>query len=396
MTLRGLTALWRRWAPWALGAVIAGLGVTWGIASLPAAPAVSTSYGSPDTVAGSLALQIESMTFASAQVAWAVVPSRPNWSLDRSTDAGRHWVDVTPLGAPTSGGLEVTVLSPTSAMLAYRPYQYDRVSAFAVTSDGGSAWTTGILPNAIASGPDPMALTTTRTFWAVLGSGLVASSSNTGASWSSISLPAPPTGSCQATSVRFTTAETGWVTGSCRGTADLWETVNGGVSWQVRHLGAAVPTTERVLVSLPQESASGGLFTTLTTLGTHTDQIRVFSDSAGTWAAVPSESLPAGRLVISFAGSADGWVLDATSGKGALALVYQTFDGGRDWALRATPMAAAEVTSLSVLGSQIGYALAQEGSHTRIWSTTDGGQTWSGSDLQPVAGPPPRTDGVAP
>jgi len=396
VTSRGKAAPWRRRGPLALAAVIAVLGLTWGIASLPAAPNVSTTYSTPDTAAGSLALQIESMTFASAQVAWAVIPLRPNWSLDRSTDAGHHWLDVTPVGAPTGGGLEVSVFSPTSAMLAYRPYQYDRVSAFAVTSDGGAAWTTGILPNAIAIGPDPMALTTTRSYWAVLGSGLVATSTNSGTSWSSISLPAPPTGSCQATSVRFTTSEAGWVTGSCQGTADLWQTVDGGVSWQVRDLGAAVPATERVLVSLPQESARGGLFTTLTTLGTLSYQIRVFSDNAGTWTAVPSESLPAGRLVISFAGSTDGWVLDATSGKGALALVYQTFDGGRDWALRASPIAAAEVTSLSVLGSQIGYALAQEGSHTRLWTTANGGQTWSGSALKSVAGPPPRTNGITP
>lgn len=392
----GREAPWRLWAPLALAAVIAVVGLTWGIARLPVAPNVSTNYSTPDTAAGSLALQIESMTFASAQVAWAVVPLRPNWSLDRSTDAGHRWVDVTPLGAPTSGGLEVTVLSPTSALLAYRPYEYERISAFAVTVDGGSDWTTGILPNAVANGPDPMALVTTHSYWAVLGSGLVATSSNSGASWSSISLPAPPIGSCQATSIRFISAEVGWVTGSCQGTADLWQTVNGGVSWQVRGLGDAVPATERVLVSLPEEGASGGIFTTVTTLGANSDQLRVFSDNGGIWTAVPSESLPAGRLVISFAGSSDGWVLDATSGKGALALVYQTSDGGRDWALRATPIAAAEVTSLSVRGSQIGYALAQQGTHTRIWSTTNGGQTWSGSPLQSVAGPPPRTNGITP
>ena len=360
------------------------------------APVVSPGYGSPDTTIGRVAQQGESITFAGPKVVWAVVPARPYWRVVRSTDAGKHWLDVTPPGAGTNGGLEITVFSASSAVIAYRAYEYDRNSTFAVTNDGGAEWTTGILPNAVAPGPDPIALTTARTYWAVLGNGVVVTSSDAGDNWSDVALPLPSVGNCQPTSVWFTTIGLGWITGLCHGVAALWQTSNGGADWQVEQLPAGVPYSKRAMVSPPQLATSGGIFTTVVTVGPSTDQITVLTAAGSSWTAVPPESLPAGRMLISFAGPLDGWVLDATSGKGALTLIYQTSNGGVNWTLRTTPIPADEVASLDLVAPKSASALAQDGKQTRIWTSANGAQTWSNSPLQVVNGPAPRANGVSP
>ena len=72
----------------------------------PQSSAASTS--------GTVARLVETLTYVTPQVAWAVVPSRPYWSVVRSTDGGRDWVDVTPTGDGTNGGVELTVLGAST------------------------------------------------------------------------------------------------------------------------------------------------------------------------------------------------------------------------------------------------------------------------------------------
>lgn len=384
----------RRWVLLAGAALLGTVGVAAAIASLPRAPVVSP-IAAPDSPAGPLAHQIESLTFASPTIAWAVVPTFPYWRLVRTIDAGRTWRDVTPLGAGTNGGIEATILSPTTSILAYRAYEYNRDSAFALTVNGGADWTTGILPNAVGQGPDPMAFIPPRSVWAVLGSGLLAVSSDFGATWSSLTLPTPPTGSCQPTSVRFINAEVGWISGTCQGSVALWQTTTGGLSWSVVVLEKSVPGLQRELVSLPQGSSAANNFTTVVSVERHQDQVVEFRLQDGSWSATTPESVPGGQLLVYFANPSAGWILDAASGKGALALLYQTADGGADWALRATPIPAGSLTALDVLGGEVGAALAQQGRAARLWTTQDGGLKWSSSSLQIASGPPPRSNGVA-
>ena len=63
-------------------------------------------------------------------------------------DGGRRWLDVTPPGSASNGGIAVTVMGSSTAAVVFLAFQYIRNSTFAITSDGGADWTAGVLPNA--------------------------------------------------------------------------------------------------------------------------------------------------------------------------------------------------------------------------------------------------------
>lgn len=394
MTSPGEGLGWRKWS------VIAGAafllltgGLAWGITSLPVAPNVTPHLSSGST-SGTVARLVETLTYVTPEVAWAVVPSRPYWSVVRSTDGGQHWVDVTPTGDGTNGGVELTVLSATDAIVSYRAYQYSRDSAFAITKDGGHEWTAAILPNAVSSGPDPLAEGRDGEIWAVLGSGEVVSSTDGGGRWSVAVLPPSPKGSCVPTSVGFTSSLVGWVSGQCHGAAVLWQTDNAGASWQQQVLHAGYRPSTTIVVGLPRVDATG-LFTTVSSTTAGGGSLAVFSDSGRGWASTPSVSLPAGRLITSFTNSSGGWVVDAPSGATTLALAYLTSNGGVNWSLRSLPMLASEVTASDVVTDKTIWILSQTSKGAEVWSTTDGGRSWSSSRLDVVSGPPPLVNGVA-
>jgi photosystem II stability/assembly factor-like uncharacterized protein len=367
-------------------------GLAWGITSLPVAPNVTPHLSSGST-SGTVARLVETLTYVTPQVAWAVVPSRPYWSVVRSTDAGQHWVDVTPTGDGTNGGVELTVLSATEAIVSYRAYQFSRDSAFAITTDGGHEWTAAILPNAVSSGPDPVAEGRGGEIWAVLGSGDVVSSTDGGGRWSTAVLPTSTEGSCVPTSVRFTSALVGWVSGQCHGAAVLWRTDNGGSSWQQQVLQAGYHRSATIVVGLPQVDETG-LFTTVTSTSAGGGSVAVFSDSNTGWASTPSVSLPAGRLITSFANGNEGWIVDAPSGAATLALAYQTSNGGINWSLRSLPMPASGVTATDVVTEKSIWILSQTSAGAELWSTTDGGRSWDSGKLHVISGPPPLVNGV--
>ncbi|MGC2191164.1 MAG: hypothetical protein WA751_02400 [Candidatus Dormiibacterota bacterium] len=387
---------WRTWRAWILPAVL-GLGlVILGISLLPVAPVAPTTATLPDTAAGKLVEKIETIDYPTPQVGWALVAASPYWKLVRTVDAGGKWQDVNPAGDASRGGVVLTVMGPEAAAVVILPFEYIRDSAFAVTTDGGARWSAGVLPNGASSGPDPIFALSAQRIFAVLGSGTVVASTDGGGQWATVNLPALASGTCTPTSIWFTAPASGWVTGSCTGVAALWHSSDAGQSWQSEVLSSTYGSSTPVSVAPPQATPSGGaLTTTVATVGS-TESLRVFDDSSGSWRAAPALSLPAGRVLVSFANPSDGWVVVAPRATGALALAYYTSSEGNYWSVRTTPISAGQVTGLDLSSSENVVALAQAGRVHLLWTSSNAGVKWTSSELTIVNGPAPVVNGITP
>jgi photosystem II stability/assembly factor-like uncharacterized protein len=368
--------------------------IIFGISELPVAPVAPDATPIPNTAVGRLLEQIEMINFQSSQVGWAVLPTSPYWRVLRTTDAGARFQDVNPPGNASNGGLALTVMGPNTAAVVFLAYQYIRDSTFAFTSDGGADWTAGILPNAASTGPDPIYVLSAHRIFAVLGNDSVVGTSDGGQTWSTITLPSMPSGSCSPTSVWFTSPTSGWITGHCSGVAGLWHSTDAGQSWQAVVLSGSYAPSAAITVAPPDLTPSGGALVSVTaTSGSH-QSLRVFNDSSGPWIAAPALALPAGRLLVSFANSTNGWVLVAPRGDASLALEYYTSNDGIDWSLRTTPIAADQVTAFDLVTPSHAVVLAGAGRTSNLWSSTDGGANWSSSKVSIFSGPIPRVNGI--
>ncbi|MGH7643926.1 MAG: WD40/YVTN/BNR-like repeat-containing protein [Candidatus Dormibacteria bacterium] len=366
------------------------------ISLLPTAPVAPSTGALPDTAVGKLVEKIEQINFPTDKVGWALVAARPYWRLVRTVDGGVHWQDVNPAGDASNGGVVLTVMGAQAAAVVILPYEYIRDSGFAVTTDGGAQWTAGVLPNGASTGPDPIFALSNRVIFAVLGNGTVVSTSNGGTTWSPAKLLGQTSGSCLPTSVWFTSASSGWVSGSCTGVAALWHTANGGASWQPEVLSSSYSPSTAVSVAPPKEISSGGALTTVVADTGTGESVRVFENSSGDWRAAPAVTLPAGRVLVSFANKSDGWVLVEPRARGATALAYYTTTAGYDWSFRATPIPAPELTGIDLVSPLTVVALAQAGRYHLVWTTADGGVKWSSSEMAILNGPEPRVNGIRP
>lgn len=394
MTARPPRPWWRTWRGLLLPAVLGLAAITFGIRQLPVAPVAPDAAPIPYTTEGRLVEQIEMVNFQSPQVGWAVVPTGQYWRVVRTTDGGGRWQDVTPPGNASNGGVALTVTSATSAVVVFLAYQYIRDSTFAFTGDGGAGWTAGILPNAVSTGPDPIYVLTPNRMFAVLGNETVVSSTDGGQTWSTVPLPALPTGTCAPTSVWFTSPSSGWVTGRCTGVAALWHSSNAGASWQPVVFSGSYAPAAAVSVAPPQLIPGGGALVSVVEQGSSTDSLRVFANSSGSWTAASAVALPVGRLLVSFANPAHGWVLDAPRAAGALALAYSTGNGGINWSLRTTPIPAGQVTALDLVSAESAVALAEAGREADLWTSGNAGVNWSKAKLTIFSGPTPRVNGI--
>jgi len=396
VTGRGNSPRWQRWAL-LLALLVFGVAVVgFGILELPTAPVAPAVTPIPNTAAGRLDEQIEMVNFPTSQVGWAVVPTSPYWRVVRTTDGGVRWIDVTPPGNASNGGIAVTVTGPSTAIVVFLAYQYLRASAFAITTDGGSDWTAGILPNAVSDGPDPMFALNASRLWAVLANGTVLASSNRGSSWSAVALPGLASGSCLATSVWFTSPANGWVTGHCQGVAALWHSADSGSSWQPVVLSGDYAGSADVSVAPPQSTASGAVLTSAVSSGRGPESLRVFEESPtlSGWTAAPAVALPAGRVLVSFTSASDGWALVAPRAASALVLAYQTSNAGVNWSFQTTTVPAAEVTAFDLLSPGNAVALTQAGRNDDLWSPSQGGKSWHQTPMVISEGPVPKVNGI--
>jgi hypothetical protein len=91
------------------------------------------------------------------------------------------WQLVTPPGVADNGGI-VAAGAGDSLTVAFRPSQDLTFSPLAISSNGGAAWSTGLLDANVASTPDALAASGGQLL-ALLANGAVMTSSNAGNSW---------------------------------------------------------------------------------------------------------------------------------------------------------------------------------------------------------------------
>jgi len=120
---------------------------------------------------------------------WAVVPMAANpafWQVFVRPVNSSTWQLVTPPGVQSTGGIALAAGGASSVTAAVRPTQDLLYSPFAATSDSGSTWSTEAPINAaVAASPDALSAYGSKLV-ALLSSGAIDTSSNAGATWSTL------------------------------------------------------------------------------------------------------------------------------------------------------------------------------------------------------------------
>lgn len=318
-----------------------------------------------------------------------VVALTNNGLVRRSVDGGRHWQESSS-GVPvlssffvsgkvgflgswggkvyktTDGGVTWTKLSEVSyfpseiTMLHFISprvgFAHREHSDLLRTTDGGLTWT--LVSNSMQDIADMHFLSATAGF-AVGDYGTIYSTTNAGLTWTAIG-PAANSGFINGnywSSVRFTSASTGYVTG--RGNkGPIMRTTDGGQTWQP--LGPLMGNIQAVAFpvngALGYALSSNGLLRT-TDSG---DNWALWAQVGGTVLACPD----ANTLVVANGG------------------VARSSDGGRTWATSVVPgripnYGNTNVTALSMVDGQVGYAGGIDGTYNYVLArTANGGQTW--------------------
>ncbi len=123
----------------------------------------------------------------SAAGSWALLPAGASsgeehfWELLHRGAGSSHWTLVTPPGVQDNGGLAIAAAGRT-LLAGFLPSYNLHFSPLALTTDGGATWTPALLPSALTSVPDSLALSSSGMGYALLakGSGEIVQSSAPG------------------------------------------------------------------------------------------------------------------------------------------------------------------------------------------------------------------------
>ena len=111
------------------------------------------------------------------------------WEVFARSGNSRSWQLVTPPGVADNGGLVASAGAAKSLTIAVRPSQDLVFSPLAVTANGGASWSTGGPINAaVAPTPDALAAHGSD-LAALLSDGAIETSSDVGATWSTLAKP---------------------------------------------------------------------------------------------------------------------------------------------------------------------------------------------------------------
>ncbi|WP_216688864.1 YCF48-related protein [Hymenobacter siberiensis] len=265
----------------------------------------------------------------------------------KTTDGGATWIKLSEVSYFPS---EITMLHFISPRVGFAHREHSDLWR---TADGGQTWT--LVSNSMQDIADMHFLSATAGF-AVGDYGTIYSTTNAGLTWTAIG-PAANSGFINGnywSSVRFTSASTGYVTG--RGNkGPIMRTTDGGQSWQP--LGPLMGNIQAV--AFPGNGALGYALSTSGLLRT--------TDSGDNWAL---RSQMAGTQLACL----DANTLLAVNGN-----IARSVDGGQTWTTITVPAryyGTTVVSTLSMVNAQVGYAGGLDGNGYVIARTTDGGQTW--------------------
>lgn len=390
-----MNVTWRhaRWpaGTLALIALIAGCG-TAPAASGPAHRPATISVGSP--VLATSVSSAGGTGWAVVQVGGSSDPLDNFWELFVRPAGASTWKLVTPVGVASNGGVVVAPSGIDSLVAGFLPSQKLTFSPLAATTDGGAQWSQNALlspgfraaPYALGAGSGGQLLGLTRT-------GDVESSTNTGASWRTITTqrslarsPAARACDLQAlTAAAWTPAGSPLVAASCDkpGVAGIFALSAG--AW--RRSGPTLPTTLAGDAVAVLGLATSGQRTTAVLAArsaTATNVLAAWSaDGGATWRLSPplATSTGSGPSVSIWADGSAGLVLPGSTGARGATLGWQA----TGW--RTLPELPARTATLAAgLGGQP-QALAVDKSTLTAWQLAAGGGRWTMTQIVRVPVP---------
>jgi hypothetical protein len=177
-----------RTVPWLAAAVM--LAATGAVAACGSSTASSASVsGAPGLASGTVSMATSIATTADD---WAVVPMSADpafWEVFARAGNSGSWKLVTPPGVADNGGLVASAGGARSLTIAVRPSRDLVFSPLAETANGGTSWSTGGPINAaVADSPDALAAVGSD-LAALLSDGTIETSSDAGATWSTLAQP---------------------------------------------------------------------------------------------------------------------------------------------------------------------------------------------------------------
>ena len=336
------------------------------------------------------AQQVLSMHLLTADTGW--VAGRKN--LLRTSDAGQHWTDITPL-AKTAGNIEsVFFLNDLQGWVVDSTTGAVRrdSAAFTVssTSDGGQTWASRQLTAPRVEGSTPISIDFVDALhgWMMLrlpsssnfSFGLLLATSDGGITWTV--LPKPPIGDA----ISFVSSTTGWLAGGAA-RDQLYVTRNGGQSWQRQYVSpVAADNATTPIYQLPTFSNERDGSIAVFVGGSVKSQLTVYDthDAGATWsshATVPMGANANGAVTSIV--NADTVFVAPRSREALTAIANGVQRTDHQFFSRLSPDEA--VTVLNFKDDRQGWVLVASGhcdsgksqcrQESRLFSTNDGGRT---------------------
>ncbi len=307
----------------------------------------------------------------------------------RSTDAGRHWSDVTPANAPTSSAPSpdpqpvLFAVDDSAAWVAYGAFIGGPYVIFR-TTNGGATWLSASAPLQ-HGGVTSLYFVDHRNGWATVDLGAAMGSQGIailhtvdgGASWSLIAQTSDPTTTqsspsglsfgCDKGFATFGSPTVGVIPIECAGgPATLYRTTDAGFHWNV--------------ISLVQLDARGGTAslanspTFLTTSDAILPASSYVAANQATWSLLVTHDagtswrdfLVPGQGAIDFESSTSGWLLGSP--------IEVTSDGGSSWRALGVPAPPFQPTDMQL--QYLGKGIATAWSYSTAFRTDDGAVTW--------------------
>lgn len=362
------------------------------IAAAPAAAVTNNGSASPRRTAPEAGQSLQRAWPIGTETAWVWTQNLAGGpqALERSTDGGKDWTDVTPPGLDQQIGnrfiSDFYGLDADHAWVVYGGVASSAAQIISSTSDGGRHWRViGRRPSTY--GCDLQFVTPTEGWCTVIGPAAGSESVELyrtldgGKHWAVVSETSPstvtPAGSlpfgCDK-DIQFVNPSTGWAVFACAaGVASLYETTNGGKTWVSRAVAAPSGALEygSGFVGIPVlDGADGAVGYTIS--GPSPKSVAyVSSDAGASWHPVTPPGPP------------EPWLVDVINPLRWRLVhgdrILGTDDAGRSWYTITSDVSFKLYYSyLSPTPPVVDFATRNVGwiVSSSLWRTTDGGSTW--------------------